>query len=180
LKDLKINHPVLQIIIAVIFIAFFAQIAFKVPINKDGIPVTGQTFAVLLVGFFLGPKKGALAVVFYLIVGALGVPVFANQSGGIDTFSDDSAGFLIGFIFGAAITGYFGEIGWGNTFSMCFLGMVIGTLLITAFGVAFLTYRYNFSIALSAGFYPYIWGAIIKTLIGATIPPVYHNIINVE
>ena len=157
--------------------AFFAQIEIVLPINKEGIPITGQTFAVLLVGFFLGAKKGFLAVVVYLILGLVGLPVFAGGAGGIKVFLDDSAGFLFGFLFGALSTGYFGEKGWGTHFLKCFAGMVIGTLIITLFGVLFLALKYDLAIALEYGFYPFIWGALIKTVLGATIPPTYHNLI---
>lgn len=177
LKLFQNIHPVFQILIAVLFIAFFAQIEIVLPINKDGIPITGQTFAVLLVGYFLGVKKSLAAVVIYLIAGALGAPVFAGGAGGIATFSDNSAGFLYGFLVGAAATGYFGEKGWGESFGKCFAGMVIGTLIISCFGVLFLAMRYGLTIALQEGFYPYIWGALIKTVVGATIPPLYHNLI---
>lgn len=170
-------HPFFQILLAVLFMSFFAQIEIVLPINKDGIPITGQTFAVLLVGYFLGVKKSLIAVVLYLILGALGLPVFAGGAGGIEAFSDDSAGFLYGFIFGAASTGYLGEKGWGIDFFRCFAGMVIGTLIITVFGVLFLAIRYDIGTALKFGFYPFIWGAIIKTILGATIPPLYHNLI---
>ncbi len=177
---MKFNHPIIQILLAVLFMAFFAQIEVVIPIHKDGIPITGQTFAVLLVGFFLGAKYGTLAVLVYLILGAIGLPFFAGGAGGIEIFSDDSAGFLYGFLFGAAATGYFGEIGWGERFFKCFLGMVIGTMIISACGVLFLTYRYDFSSALQFGFYPFLWGALIKTLLGAVIPPIYHNLIKVK
>jgi len=177
LKYFSLDHPVLQILIAVIFIAFFAQIEIILPINKDGIPITGQTFAVLLVGFFLGTKKGVLAIVIYLILGIVGLPIFAGGAGGFEVLYDDSVGFLFGFIFGVASTGYFGKIGWGNSFSKCFLGMVIGTLIITIFGLIPLTIKYGVESALKYGFYPFVWGALIKTVLGATIPPVYHNLI---
>lgn len=177
MKYLKKDHPVFQILVAVIFVAFFAQIEIILPVNKDGIPITGQTFAVLLVGFFLGTRKATLAIIVYLILGIIGLPVFAGGSGGFDVLLNDSVGFLFGFIFGAAITGYFGEIGWGNTFLKCFLGMVIGTMIITAFGLIPLTVKYGIQSALKYGFYPFLWGALIKTLLGATIPPVYHNLI---
>ena len=180
LNNLRINHPVFQVLIAVLFISFFAQIEIILPINKDGIPITGQTFAVLLVGFFLGIKKGVWSILLYLILGAAGLPIFAGGAGGYEVFSDDSAGFLVGFIFGTAATGYFGEKGWGLRFSKCFLGMVIGTLLITICGLILLTARYDLDTALKYGFYPFIWGAIIKTLLGATIPPTYHNLIKVK
>jgi len=179
LKYLR-NHPFLQILIAVIFISFFAQIEIILPINKDGIPITGQTFAILLVGYFLGSKNGVNAVLLYLFLGAIGLPVFAGGAAGFGVFSDDSAGFLFGFVFGASATGYFGEKGWGNSFFKCFLGMVIGTMIISASGVLLLTFKYGFGSALEYGFYPFLWGALIKTLLGATIPPIYHNLIKVK
>ncbi len=174
------NHPVLQILIAVLFISFFAQIEIVLPTNKDGIPITGQTFAILLVGYFLGSKNAVIAVLLYLFFGAIGLPVFAGGAGGFKVFSDDSAGFLLGFVFGAWVTGYFGELGWGNSFFKCFSGMIIGTMIILACGVMVLALKYDFGSALKHGFYPFLWGALIKMLLGATIPPIYHKLIKVK
>ena len=174
------KHPALQILIAVVFISFFAQITVELPINKDKIPITGHTFAILLIGYFLGVRKGVLAVILYLFLGGIGLPVFAEAKKGFDVLFGNSAGFFAGFIPGVALTGYFGELGWGKTFSKCFAGMVLGTLAISICAVIFLTWKYDFSIALNEGFYPYIWGAVIKTLLGATIPPIYYNLIKEE
>ena len=177
MKYFRKDHPATQIVLAVIFIAFFAQIEIVLPINKNGIPITGQTFAILIVGFFLGIRKSVLAVFIYLILGIAGLPVLAGGSGGVDVLYDDSIGFLVGFLFGAAATGYFGRIGWGESFFKCFIGMVIGTLIITLCGLVPLTVKYGFDSALKYGFYPFVWGALIKTILGATIPPIYHNLI---
>jgi biotin transport system substrate-specific component len=170
----------IQIIVAVLSIAFFAQIEIILPINKNGIPITGQTFAILLVGYFLGLKKGVITVLIYLIIGAMGLPVFAGGASGFEVLSKNSAGFLYGFIFGVAATGYFGEKGWGNNFLKCFIGMVIGTMIISASGVLFLTFKYDFASALKFGFYPFLWGALIKTILGAMIPPIYYNLLKVK
>jgi biotin transport system substrate-specific component len=180
LKDFIKSHPFFQILIAVLFISVFAQIEVVLPTNQGGIPVTGQTFAVLLVGYFLGIRKGMSAILFYLIFGAIGLPVFAGGAGGFEVFFGNSAGFLFGFIFGAASTGYFGEKGWGKDFFKCLLGMVVGTSVIIFFGLLFLTVKYDFWTALKYGFYPFVWGAIIKSFLGAMIPPIYHNFIKTK
>lgn len=180
LREAGLNHPFAQILIAVLFVAFFAQIEIVLPINKDGIPITGQTFAVLLAGYFLGWKKGILAMILYLVAGVIGLPVLAGGAGGYEVLFDDSVGFLFGFIFGAGATGYFGGKGWGHHFLKCLLGMTIGSLVIIACGLVPLTINYGLDAALKYGFYPFVWGAIIKTVLGATIPPIYYNLIQKE
>jgi biotin transport system substrate-specific component len=71
-----------------------------------GVPVTAQTFGVMLAGIFLGPRKGALAVLLFLFIVALGMPLLAGGRGGLGVFYGPSAGFLIGFVPGAFFTGF--------------------------------------------------------------------------
>jgi biotin transport system substrate-specific component len=72
----------------------------------SGVPITLQTFGVLLAGCLLGPVRGFLSVSLYLLLGAIGLPVFANHSGGLAAFSDVASGYLIAFPFGAALAGF--------------------------------------------------------------------------
>lgn len=76
-------------------LAVLSQVAIPMP---SGVPVTLQTFAIALCGFVLGTRKGTIAVLIYLAMGALGIPVFANFSGGLHVFAGPTGGFLFGFI----------------------------------------------------------------------------------
>ena len=93
----------------IIFIGLFAaitavlsQIAIPLPTN---VPLTLQTFAVALAGYFLGAVKGTVAMMVYVMLGAVGVPVFANWKGGFSVITGATGGFIVGFIFMALLCG---------------------------------------------------------------------------
>jgi len=154
-----------QLIAGVLVVALSARIT----IDVGPIPVSGQSIAVLLVGYFLGSTNGALALVSYLLIGGLGLPVFADGASGWEVFSGGSGGFLVGFIFGAWLAGRLGEKNWDQTFLKSNVAMLLGTVIIILFGLLWLSYLYDFSRALEYGFYPFLWGAVIKILIGALV-----------
>src|SRR5690242_2913818 len=86
----------LLILLGSLFIAMLAQIEIRLPFTP--VPITGQTFGVLLVGAALGSKRGATALLLYLIEGALGLPFFAGGASGLRILTGATAGYLIGFI----------------------------------------------------------------------------------
>jgi len=77
-----------------------------IPIGGAGVPITLQTFGVMLAGCLLGPLRGFLAVAVYLVLGAIGLPVFAEHSSGLGVFTGASAGYLLAFPFAAALAGF--------------------------------------------------------------------------
>lgn len=163
---------------AIFFIAIFAQITINLPSQTGDIPITGQTFAVLLVGYFLGRKWGTLSVLIYAILGTVGLPIFADGEAGLDVIMGGSGGFIFGFIVGAFLVGWLGELGWKTSFPKSLVAMTLGTFVIICFGVARLTYLYNFENALEWGFYPFIIGGIIKIILGAAVLPIYFHFKN--
>ena len=168
---------VLKIIAGLLFLALFAQLTITLPLNEAGIPITGQSFAVLLMAIFYGKRDALLVVLIYLIMGGLGLPVFADGASGWEKFSGGSGGFLAGFAVAAWLVGLFGDQGWGRSFVKSLLAMTVGTIIIVAMGVLWLTKLYGFEKALEYGFYPFIWGALIKIVVGALIPPIYYKLI---
>jgi len=170
------NYSFSKILFSVLFIALFAQISINVPIGESDIPITGQTFAVLLVAYFFKCSIGTLAVFSYVLLGAIGLPIFANGTSGIDTLTGASGGFLTGFIFSAYVVGYLGEKDWSISFFKSLLAMTIGTTIILLFGIGRLAFMYGVDKALEYGFYPFWKGAIFKILLGATILPLYHRL----
>ena len=80
-----------------------------------------------------------------------------------------SGGFIYGFILGAALLGYLGEKAWGKSLPKSLLAMFLGTVLIVGSGLIQLTYLYDFPSALEYGLYPFVWGALIKIVIGALV-----------
>ncbi len=156
---------------AVLFLVVSAQLEIELPISKAGIPITGQSLAVLLVGFLLPPPRGACVVAIYLLLGAFGLPVFADGGAGIAVIRGGSGGYLAGFLVASLMMGMLGQRGWGSSFRWSLLAMTMGTIVILALGVARLTMIYNFDKAMAYGLYPFAGGAIVKIVLGAAITP---------
>lgn len=171
---------IIQIILAVLFIALFAQISIDVPVGESNIPITGQTFAVLLVAYILGGQKGLIAITAYVLIGIIGAPIFADGKAGIEVLLGGSGGFLIGFIASAYPTGLLGKKGWRQDFPKSLLAMTIGTAIILFFGIGRLSHLYGLSKGLEYGFYPFWQGAIVKIILGAMVMPIYYRIKNRE
>ena len=159
----------LKILIGALTVVMFAQFEIVLPWNEAGISVTGQSFAVLVVGFLLGGVGGGIALLVYLLFGIMGLPAFAGGASGWEVLTGGSGGYLIGFPVAAALVGYLGDRKWGDQFTLCLLAMLIGTLVILIFGIVRLTWLYDFPRALEYGFYPVLPGAIIKIFFGALV-----------
>jgi biotin transport system substrate-specific component len=150
------------------FVGLAAQIAIPLPFTP--VPLTLQTFAVLLVGASLGSLRGALSMVVYLIVGMVGVPWFAEGSSG---FSNASFGYILGFIFAAFIVGRLAERGASTTALRSAGLMVVGNLAIYAVGVTWLKFAIdvNWATALSLGVVPFLIGDAVKIALAAGLLP---------
>lgn len=120
---------------------------FRIHLASSPIPITGQTFAVLLVGGALGLRRGFLAVALYLALG-LFLPFYAAGASGLDTFVarseagtlifGSSAGYLLGFLLAAIVTGRLAEIGWDRNIFGAVAAMLIGNVVIYLVGVPWL------------------------------------------
>src|SRR3954465_6955230 len=97
-----------------LLIALSAQV--MIPLPWTPVPLTGQTFAVLLTGALLGPRLGALAMLAYLLEGAAGLPFFRGGASGVTHFTGATAGYLFAFPAAAYVTGYLAERGWDRRF----------------------------------------------------------------
>jgi biotin transport system substrate-specific component len=150
------------------FVGIAAQIAIPLPFTP--VPLTLQTFAVLLVGASLGSLRGVLSMVVYLIVGMVGVPWFAEGTSG---FSSASFGYILGFIFAAFIVGRLAERGASTTALRSAGLMVVGNLAIYAVGVTWLKFAIdvNWATALSLGVVPFLIGDAVKIALAAGLLP---------
>lgn len=110
-----------------------AQVAFTMP--WTAVPYTLQTGSVLLVGTALGVRRGVAAMVLYVLLGVVGLPVFAGQASGIEKLFGFTGGYLIGFILAAGLVGRLAELAWDRTSWQTIGLMVLGTLLIYLIGV---------------------------------------------
>lgn len=158
---------ILLILLGVIFLALFAQIEIVLPLNEEGIPITGQSFAVLLMAILFGRWRGTLVVLIYLLLGALGLPVFAGgTSNGFEKLLGGSGGYLWGFLPAAFCVGILGEKGWRKSVPNAITAMLIGTLIILFFGVLRLSFKYGVGEAIKIGLTPFVSGAAIKIALG--------------
>lgn len=150
------------------FVGLSAQIS--VPLPGTPVPVTGQTFAVLLVGAALGWQRALPAMALYLAAGAAGVPWFAEHSSGT---AAPSLGYVIGFLLSAAVVGALAARGGDRTPLRTVLTMLVGTLLIYAVGVPYLAADLGVSLAkaVELGVRPFLVGDALKVLLAAGLLP---------
>ena len=172
---MSISNRIIAIPIAILFIALFAQLSIELPIGQTMIPITGQTFAVLLVAYFLGAIWGTLAVTLYVLAGLLGLPIFADGKVGMSILTGGSGGYLIGFIAGVWVLGWLKNSMKQTSFWKAFGLMGLGTVVILLFGVGRLVQLYGMEKGLAYGFYPFWRGAVIKVFLGALVVLVYER-----
>lgn len=157
------------VIVFSLFIAACAQ--FTIPLGD--VPITGQSFAVLLTGALLGSRLGTAAVIAYLIEGAIGLPFFAAGGSGIARFFGTTGGYLIGFPAAAFVTGAFAEHGWDKRYHTAVIAMFIGSAIILASGWAWYSVVTNtppnVSFMLAVG--RFLPGDVIKIALAAAVLP---------
>jgi len=145
-----------------------AQLA--VPIPGSPVPVTGQTFAALLVGAALGWQRGALSLALYFLAGLAGVPWF---TGGASGWAAVTGGYLVGFIAASALVGALARVGGDRTPLRTAGTMALGNLVIYAFGVPWLMVATGMDLraALVAGVLPFLIGDALKIALAAGLLP---------
>ena len=156
--------------------AVLTAVAAQVAIPMWPVPITGQTFAVLLVGAVLGASRGALSMLTYLFLGAAGLPVFTGAVSGI-TFGT-TFGYLVGFIAAAAVVGWFSQLNWHKKVSGVIASFTIGNLVIYLFGLPWLAFALSnlnlpsdVASVVTAGLVPFLVGDAIKIVLAAAALP---------
>lgn len=158
----------LQIVLGVAFLALLAQVRVEI----GPVPITGQTLGVLLLGAAYGAGLGGATMLAYLGVGGLGLPVFTGFGAGFSTFAGTTGGYLVGFLFAAVLVGWLAGRGWDRTHAGTAVAMVLGNLVIYAFGVAWLTtIAPDLSTALAWGVTPFLIGDAVKVAIAMVLLP---------
>lgn len=134
------------------------------------VPITGQTLAVTLVGALFGWRLGMLAVVLWLLCGALGLPVLAGGASGYERFVGPTGGYLFAFPIAAALVGWLAERGWnGHRPTLAFAAMVLGSLACLVIDAAWLSTIIGLEDAVLKGVIPFLLGGLIKSAIGAGV-----------
>jgi biotin transport system substrate-specific component len=161
-------HHTLLVLGAAALTALAARI--EVPLPWTPVPLTGQTFAVLLSGAVLGARRGALAQAAYLASGAAGLPVFAGGAGAA-ALAGPTAGYLLAFPLAAAVTGALAERGWDRRFLTTAAAMLLGSAVLFAAGLAVLSAFVPRAQLLAAGLWPFVPGDLAKSALAALVFP---------
>lgn len=162
-------HNAALIVGASVVTALAAQVA--IPLPWTPVPITGQTFAVLLTGAVLGWRRAFLAQALYLLEGAMGLPVFAGGAAGILKIVGPSGGYLMAFPFAAAIVGALCQRGWDRRFITMLFAMLLGSTVIFGLGLAQLSRFVPASTLLAQGLLPFLPGDLIKSALAALAFP---------
>jgi biotin transport system substrate-specific component len=181
------QRNLLMIAVGTLLIVLGARISFYLPGNPF-VPVTLQTFGVLFGGALLGMKRSLASVGLYLVLGIVGLPVFAYSQAtgqymsGLNTIVSVSSGvvtlgvtggYLIGFLLAGGLVGRLAELGWDRHIGGSVGAMILGNLAIYLVGVPWLMVatKQSFQWALDNGFWPFLPGDAVKLLVAAALLP---------
>lgn len=166
--DQKVRD-LLLVAIGALLIALLAQV--RIPLPFTPIPLTGQTFAVLLVGAALGAKRGFASIGLYTVFGLTGLPVFAGGASGLGYAFGPTGGYLLGFILAAYVVGRLAERGLERSLRTSLLPFLTGTLIIYTLGAGWLAFYVGPAAALAKGVLPFIAGDALKIAAAAMALP---------
>jgi biotin transport system substrate-specific component len=168
----RLNSHVRDILLVVggsLCVAGMAQV--RIPLPFTPVPITGQTFAVLLVGAVLGFRRGAASLGLYLLMGLVGLPFFAGGASGLAYLMGPTGGYLIGFTVAASLVGLMAARGMDRHIPTALLAFLAGEIVIYLFGVAWLSVFLGLPHAIAAGFLPFILGDAIKLAAAGLVLP---------
>jgi biotin transport system substrate-specific component len=172
-RTVALTADAVLVAIGVTLIALSAQVSIALPWTP--VPITGQTFGVLLVAGGYGAVRAFVTMAAYLVVGGLGYGVFADHASGWDVLKLSSAtgGYLVGMLVAAAVVGWLADRGWDHNAVRSFPAMVLGNVVIYAFGFVWLQHvlATNASQTWHLGVQPFLWGDAIKILLAAGLLP---------
>jgi biotin transport system substrate-specific component len=160
--------------------------AAQISIPMWPVPITGQTFAVLLVGTTLGMWRGALSMVLYIALGAMGLPVFTGAQGGLDSLiGGPTVGYILGFVLAGALTGWLAERGLDRSVWGAVAIFAVGEAVIYAVGLPVLSSflssigaPHDVAATLAAGFVPFVIGDVLKAVLAGALLPLTWKLVN--
>ena len=161
-------RDVLLVLGAAALTGIAAQVALPLPVTP--VPISLQTFTVLLSGAALGPARGGASMLLYLVAGMAGVPWFSEQRSGLDF---PSFGYIVGFVIAAVVVGALARRGADRSVVGAVVLMVLGNLVIYTLGVAWLATSLGVDAgrALELGALPFLVGDGLKIALAAGILP---------
>lgn len=166
-RGLPVLRWTLLMLLGSLFLAACAQ--FQVPLQP--VPITMQTFGVLLLGMAFGSRLGAATVALYLAEGAIGLPVFAELSGGLPVLLGPTGGYLFGFVIAAWLVGALAERGWDRSVHMTALAMLFGNIVLYVPGLIWLGGFVGADQAIALGLAPFWIGDLLKLALAAVLLP---------
>ncbi len=141
-------------------LVLIASARFTIDVGLD-VPVSMQSLAVCLIAYF--DRYAVYVVLVYLLIGGLGLPVFADGAAGWDTLFGNSCGYLVGFVLAALYMRY--SLSYGSSLTYILQVLTVATIVILASGFAWLAIIKSASIAWTYGVLPYVPGAVVKVII---------------
>lgn len=162
---------IVTIVGATTLTALAAQIV--IPVPGSPVPVTGQTFAVLLAAAAIGPVRSTIAQLLYIGLALMGMPVLAGQSGGVEVVFGATGGYLVGFVAASYVVGTLARRGWSRTPVRVGLAYLAGSAVIYTFGVLGLALVTGQSLSWSVanGLTPFLLGDLLKAALAAGLLP---------
>lgn len=143
----------------------------KIQIPLQPVPLTLQTLAILVIGAAYGWRLGMVTVALYLAEGAAGLPVFAGPVGGFAYLLGGTGGYLTGFLFASGVVGWLAERGFSRNIITTAIAMFAGSVVIHAFGIAWLQSFIGWEKAAMIGSVPFFYGDLIKLALATAILP---------
>lgn len=157
-----------QIVAGVAVLALLAQVRIQI----GPVPITGQTFGVLLIGAAYGAGLGAVTTATYLLAGGLGLAVFSGGGAGWAVLAGPTGGYLLAFPFAAALVGWLAARGWDRRPVAAAAAMALGNVVIYAVGLAWLgRFAPDAATTLQWGLWPFVPGDVVKIVLAAGLLP---------
>jgi biotin transport system substrate-specific component len=157
--------------------SMIVAVAAHISVPMLPVPMTLQTLAVLAIGATFGARLGAATLALYALEGAAGLPVFAPVADGYPGLLGPTGGYIIGFVFAAALVGYLVERGWGRNVGKLFLACLAGAVVLYVPGLLWLGSYVGAEKVFEYGFNPFVMGDIVKAAVVALGVPAAWNLV---
>lgn len=176
--NLGIVGSFVLIAVGVALIAVAAQV--RIPLPFTPVPLSGQTFAVLLVGTAYGSRLGLATTAVYVLLGAVGLPIFTNGGSGVEHLTGATGGYLVGFAVAAFVAGTFAERRYDRHLVPALVGMTIASFVIYLFGAGWLVLSLGLDVptAVSQGILPFVLGDALKAVLAAAALPIAWRLVD--
>ena len=175
IKNISSNQLIKKIFLVFIGSILLA-ISSKIKIPFYPVPMTMQTFVVVLIGMLYGWKLGVFTVALYLFEGAIGLPVFAS-GGGIAYLTGPTAGYLYGMLFASVVISYLANLGFSKTYFKSLISLTIGSIIIFAIGIIYLGSIIGYQKAVAVGLLPFIPSELFKVALAVALIPTIQKVI---